>query len=52
MSNFTAEEKAYMDYLDGIFHPGYGLLVYKGDPIAFEVGMNEHLREKEYRDEE
>jgi hypothetical protein len=47
MSNFTEEEKQYMNYLDEIYHPGYGLLLYKGDPIAFSVGMNEYLHENE-----
>ena len=48
MSYFTEEETAYMDYLEGIFDaPDYGLLLYKGDPIAFEIGMNEWLSNNE-----
>ena len=47
MSNFTEDETAYMEYLDEIHDVpgGYGLLLYNGDPIAFQVGMNEWLRE-------
>ena len=48
MSYFTEEETAYMDYLEGIYDaPDYGLLLYKGDPIAFEIGMNEWLSNNE-----
>ena len=44
----TEEDKLYMEYLDEIYPDiGYGLLLYKGDPIAFSVGMNEWLLEKE-----
>lgn len=41
----TFEENEYIKYLDDIQGDGYGLLLYKGDPIAFEVGMNEWQRE-------
>ena len=34
-------EREYMEYLDEIFCEGYGLLLAKGDPIAFEIGFNE-----------
>jgi len=48
MSHFTQEEIDYMDYLEEIYDaPNYGLLYRKGDPIAFEVGMNEWLAEEE-----
>ncbi len=48
---FTAEEKEFMDYLDELFDVpgGYGLLLKKGDPIAFQVGMNEYFANQEYR---
>ncbi len=39
-------EKAYADYLDDVFHDGYGEELFEVDPIAFEVGMNEWLRLK------
>lgn len=42
---FTPEEIAYMDYLDEIFPDcpsgGLGLLLRKGDPIAFSLGLSE-----------
>lgn len=48
MSHFTQEETDYMDYLEEIYDaPNYGLLYRKGDPIAFEIGMNEWLSQKE-----
>jgi len=48
MSYFTQDETDYMDYLEEIYDaPDYGLLYRKGDPIAFEIGMNEWLAEKE-----
>lgn len=48
IDHFTSDEIRYMDYLDGIFDaPNYGLLYRKGDPIAFEIGMNEWLREQD-----
>ncbi|KKM23550.1 hypothetical protein LCGC14_1614020 [marine sediment metagenome] len=44
---FTDEERAYMDYLDDLVPDvpcgSYGLLLRKGDPTAFEIGMNEWL---------
>ena len=41
----SEDKKQYMIYLDEIHGGGYGLLLYKGDPIAFEIGLNEYLRE-------
>ena len=47
MAHFTENETAFMRYLEEIYDaPNYGLLFRKGDPIAFEVAMNEWLREK------
>tara|TARA_Y100001951_G_C11067965_1_gene144481 strand:+ start:305 stop:478 length:174 start_codon:yes stop_codon:yes gene_type:complete len=44
MTYFTKEETAYMDYLENIYDaPNYGLLFRQGDPIGFEIGMNEWL---------
>ena len=44
--HFTSDETKYMDYLETIYDcPDYGLLLRKGDPIAFEIGMNEWLNE-------
>lgn len=38
----TQADRDYMDYLDGLYDaPDYGLLVFKGDPTAFEVGRHE-----------
>ena len=36
-------EKEYMKYLEDLYddEPGYPLLLKKGDPIAFEIGMKE-----------
>lgn len=36
-------EKEYMKYLEELYddEPGYPLLLKKGDPIAFEIGMRE-----------
>ena len=43
----TSKESQYMDYLDEVFGiDGYGLLLSKGDPIAFNVGFNEWRRER------
>ncbi len=52
MTYFTADEQRYMDYLDDLTDelPGgytFGLLLRKGDPVAFEIGMNEWLAEQE-----
>lgn len=42
MSKFTPEERAYMNYLNELYGiPNYGLLFYKGDPIAFQIGLRE-----------
>lgn len=42
MSEFTETEKAYIDYLNELYdNPNYGLLFYKGDPTAFQVGLRE-----------
>lgn len=48
-TEFTEEENAYMDYLDEVYPdtPNYGLLLYQGDPIAFQVGMEDWLSERE-----
>ena len=47
MDEFTEEQKDYMAYLDEVYGvEGYGLLLAKGDPIAFEVGFNEWEKEK------
>jgi hypothetical protein len=33
---------SYMDYLDNLYDaPDYGLLLFKGDPTAFELGKEE-----------
>ena len=49
MIHFTSDEIKYMDYLEGIYDcPDYGLLLRKGDPIAFEVGMNDWLNNREF----
>ncbi len=51
--HFTADECAYMDYLDNLYDaPDYGLLSRKGDPVGFEVGMNEWLAEQEHEREQ
>jgi hypothetical protein len=40
------EETEYMEYLsETVGVDNYGLLMYKGDPIQFQVGLNEWLRE-------
>ena len=43
---FTENERDYMDYLDEIYCADYGRLQKLGDPIAFNVGLNEWLRER------
>jgi hypothetical protein len=45
---FTEDEIAYMDYLDSLYDVpgGYGLLLRKGDPVAFELGLQEWLSEQ------
>lgn len=51
MSEWTTEEIEYMDYLDEVYPDlpcgGLGLLLIKGDPIAFQVGLDEYLANKE-----
>jgi hypothetical protein len=38
------DDLSYMDYLDNIYDaPDYGLLLFKGDPIAFEQGKRARL---------
>jgi len=53
---FTAEERAYMDNLDDLVPDlpcgTYGLLLRKGDPAAFEIGMNEWLASLTDKDRE
>lgn len=49
--NFTDEELEYMRDIDEMQGDGQGLLLYKGDPIAFEVGLNEYFAEKEFENE-
>ena len=45
MSEWTQEECSYMDYLDEVYPGlplgGAGLLIAKGDPIAFQVGLQD-----------
>lgn len=44
------EESQYMEYLDEVYNlEGYGLLLKKGDPIAFEVGFNEWVLDGQNR---
>jgi len=44
---WSKEEREYMDYLDEVYGiEGYGLLLAKGDPIAFNVGFQEWLTEE------
>lgn len=52
VQNIDAEDKAYMDYLDELFEttPSFGLLLYKGDPIAFEHGKSEWLDSLTHQD--
>jgi hypothetical protein len=41
------DDKRYMDHLNYLYDaPDYGLLMFKGDPIAFEIGKNEWLSER------
>jgi hypothetical protein len=37
--------EAFADYLDEVMGNDYGRLMESGDPIAFEVGYNEWVRE-------
>jgi len=57
MDRWTVEESEFMDYLDGVAGdlPGghsFGLLLAKGDPIAFRVGLSDWITEREYEREE
>lgn len=47
MPQFSDDEIAYMEYLDDLYQVpgGYGLLLRKGDPIAFQLGLDEWLAE-------
>lgn len=45
MYDFSEREREYMDLLDEVYCEGYGLLLYKGDPIAWNVGFNDWQRE-------
>ena len=51
MSDWTQEEIEFMDYLDDVYPDlpcgGFGLLLAKGDPMAFQVGLNEWEANKE-----
>ena len=39
-------ERKYINYLNEQCNcPDYGLLMFKGDPITFEIGMKEWLNE-------
>jgi len=47
MSKFTEKERAYINHLNEVTgNPDYGLLLYKGDPIAFQVGMRDWESER------
>ena len=49
----TTEEREYIAYLnESLCNNNYGLLLYKGDPIAFEIGFNEFMKEKEDEEDE
>ena len=38
----SKSDLAYMEYLDNLYDaPDYGLLLFKGDPTAFELGKEE-----------
>jgi len=42
----TTDEKDYIDYLNSLCDaPDYGLLLFQADPIMFEIGKNEWLRD-------
>jgi len=44
---FTTDDNKFIRYLNELHNdPDYGLLLYKGDPIKFEVDKNDWLREK------
>jgi hypothetical protein len=40
--NITPEEREFIEFLDEMNGCGCGLLMYKGDPIAFEIGLAEY----------
>ena len=45
-------KELYDDYLDEIGRAGiedYGLLLEHGDPIAYQVGLNDFISEERYR---
>lgn len=43
----TEDDCAYMEYLDDLYDaPDYGLLMFKGDPDAFNIGRDEWLAER------
>jgi len=43
----TKEEHKYAEYLTELYDaPDYGFLLYKGDPIQFDVGFHEWEREQ------
>ena len=51
MSDYTEEEKEYMNYLDDLVDipetmPYYGPLLYRGDPVAFQIGLQEYFAER------
>ena len=57
MDRWTVEEQEFMDYLDGVAGvlPGghsFGLLLAKGDSIAFNVGFYDWKVAREYEREE
>lgn len=44
----TEEDYEFMEYIDEMTgRYGYGLSLYKGDPVQFDIGKNEYFREKE-----
>jgi hypothetical protein len=50
----SADDLAYMDYLDDLAElPGghsFGQLLFKGDPVAFRMGLAEWLEEQSAED--
>ena len=62
MNRWTAEEQEFMDYLDGVAGElpgghylscgGFGLLLAKGDPIAFNLGFSDWTAARECELEE
>ena len=48
MDNITDDDRRYIEYLNEVWGDcDHGLLLFKGDPIAFEIGREEWLREQE-----